>query len=103
MYSKYKKAYNYHRYWIVIQRLISNFTKIGPPGCLQWHMEGAGSVRRYEITIDIMQWRTRSKIYQFNTIRERKLRWLFFHFSFNFPTQARGAAVADTSMLIINV
>jgi len=34
----------------------------GPPGCLQWHMEGAGSVR-----------------------------------SFNFPTQARGAAVADTT------
>merc|ERR1719414_811492 len=32
----------------------------GPPGCLQWHMEGAGSVR-----------------------------------SFNFPRQARGAAVAD--------
>jgi len=34
----------------------------GPPGCLQWHMEGAGSVR-----------------------------------SFNFPRQARGAAVADTT------
>jgi len=34
----------------------------GPPGCLQWHMEGTGSVR-----------------------------------SFNFPRQARGAAVADTT------
>jgi len=34
----------------------------GPPGCLQWHMEGTGSVR-----------------------------------SFNFPRQARNAAVADTT------
>merc|ERR1712038_1758407 len=39
----------------------------GPPGCLQWHMEGTGSVR-----------------------------------SFNFPRQARGAAVADTTTHLSN-